>query len=276
MSEKTGIGWTQSTWSPITGCSRVSEGCTRCYAESLTATKLKNHPRYAGLAVLKNGEARWTGEIRCHEDQLDVPLHWRKPRMVFVNSMSDTFHEKVPDLFIRTLFKVMGEAKQHTFQILTKRPERMAAVTTEFQREGDFATLDGEDGLYPFPNVWLGTSCEDQATADERIPHLLRCPAAVRFLSLEPLLGPIKIGDGDGCEEWWQSNGIGWVIAGGESGPGHRQMKLEWLESIVEQCKAAGVPVFVKQDAGPRPGMQGRIPDRLWIKEFPTLCNSPK
>jgi len=128
MGAKSNISWTDASWSPITGCSRVSRGCERCYSERLTATKLKNHPRYAGLAVLKNDGIgpRWTGEVRCHADQLDVPLHWKKPRMIFVNSMSDTFHEKVPFEFIDRMFAVMALCPQHTFQILTKRPERVA------------------------------------------------------------------------------------------------------------------------------------------------------
>jgi len=311
MGAKSNISWTDASWSPITGCSRISRGCER----------------YAGLAVLKNDGIgpRWTGEVRCHADQLDVPLHWKKPRMIFVNSMSDTFHEKVPFEFIDRMFAVMALCPQHTFQILTKRPERvaeyLAADRGPYKFEFEHTTTEdrvmwaadtglafaGEGAIqsrlallangwaawkWPLFNVWLGTSCEDQATADERIPHLLRCPAAVRFLSLEPLLGPIDLAYlreaamhfAGICPEGLQPRGrvweppesqhegkcpIHWVIVGGESGPGFRSMKVEWLADIVEQCRAAQVPVFIKQDAGPIPGMRGNIPYDLWTKEFP-------
>ena len=217
MSDKTHIQWTDATWNPVTGCTRVSEGCRHCYAERLTATRLAHQPKYAGLAVMhgaahkvregihepaSGGEARWTGEIRLHPDVLDQPLKWRKGRRIFVCDMSDLFHEKVPFEFIDRVFAVMALAPRHTFQILTKRPGRMAEY------------LNGDDGRWyhwkdeaarincdvvfapktPLPNVWLGTSIEDQATADERIPELLKCPAAVRFLSVEPLLGPVDLG----------------------------------------------------------------------------------
>jgi len=268
----TTIGWTDETWNPVTGCTKVSAGCKHCYAERITE--------------------RWGrdfAKIELHESRLRQPLTWKKPRMVFVNSMSDQFHESVPFEFIDKCFAAMACSRRHRYQILTKRPARMAeylcrkgvaeniAWTTNFviKQESHY----GESVPWPLPNVWLGTSVENQAAADERIPHLLRCPAAVRFLSVEPLLGPVNLGD---CEAWHTEDtgalppgsdprlDIDWVIIGGESGPGHRPMQIDWLRSIVDQCKAAGVPVFVKQDSGPRPGQQGRIPDDIWaLKEFP-------
>lgn len=311
MSETTKIGWTNTTWMTVTGCTRVSEGCRHCYAERQTATSLKEHLLYAGLAVMNNGEPRWSNEVRCHEDQLHVPLHWRNPRMVFVNSMSDTFHEDVPFSFIDRMFAVMALCPQHTFQILTKRPKRMAEYlvslamdSTKCDRITEIAytispfllTLGwigkaighpGYGDLYEraLPNVWTGCSCEDQATLDERVPHLLATPAAVRFLSLEPLLGPVNLHVASdfsslGHGPSWMlplasgSGGftaiISWVIVGGESGPGFRLSKIEWIESVVAQCRAAGLPCFVKQDSGLRPGMQGRLPNELWaVKQFP-------
>lgn len=318
-----GIQW---TWSPVTGCSRVSEGCRYCYAERLTATRLRHQPKYTRLAVLNgSGEARWTGEVRCHEDALHEPLHWRKPRRVFVDSMSDTFHERVPFEFIDRIFAVAALCPQHTFQILTKRPERMAEYLDGKSSDGwdrrhrvlhamprlvcgKWCFVSVEDWKrkgfpcpnsveWPLPNVWLGTSCEDQATADARIPHLLRCPAAVRFLSLEPLLGPIELErwlvpvagrDVDINGEAWRGGNqwhpIDWVIVGGESGKGARPCDVAWIRSIVGQCRSAGVPCFVKQ-WGSNPRKNGAIvsladskggdmsqwPDKnLRVREYPS------
>jgi len=183
--------------------------------------------------------------VVLHRERLGEPLRWRKPRMVFVNSMSDLFHEEVPEQFIIEVFAVMAAASQHTFQVLTKRPERMRAFTWALS--------------WLLPNVWLGVSVENQRWT-ARIDDLRTAPAVVRFLSCEPLLGPLEL----------DLRGIDWVIVGGESGPRYRPMRLEWLADIVAQCDAAGVPVHVKQDSGRRPGQQGRIPDHLWRrKEFP-------
>lgn len=252
---KSNIEWTDKTWNPVTGCTKVSPGCVNCYAETM-------HKRLHGMGA--KGYEHGFGTVMCHDDALDRPLHWRKPLRVFVNSMSDLFHPDVPFEFIAKVFMVAAMTQQHDYQILTKRTERMSEVC---RAKPWFAKLVRSNKGHEFccsygvlPNVWLGTSCEDQKRLDERVPHLLRTPAAVRFLSLEPLLGPIPR---------LPLSGINWVIVGGESGPGRRPMEIEWLESIVEHCKAASVPVFVKQDNGHKPGMQGRIPDRLWLKEFP-------
>ncbi len=196
MSDKTGIAWTDATWNPVTGCSKVSQGCKNCYAEREWG-RLSANPKamaYYGRAFT---------DIACHEDRLDQPLRWKKPRMIFVNSMSDLFHEDVPDDFIDRVFAVMALAENHTFQVLTKRPERMLRwfdpgfdnrehAVGQAMREIAAARGGDDAGLpeWPLPNVWLGVSVEDHATADERIPLLLQAPAAVRWVSAEPLIGP--------------------------------------------------------------------------------------
>jgi protein gp37 len=262
MGDKSAIEWTDATWSPIVGCSRVSPGCQHCYAEALAyRLAAMGQKKYEGLTRKVGGEIRWTGAVRLAEEALDLPLRWKKPRRIFVNSMSDLFHEKVEGAWMDRIFSVMAACQQHQFQVLTKRARRMEIFTRLRKR--------------PLPNVWLGVSVENQETADERIPVLLRCPAAVRFLSVEPLLGPVDL-DGlwgypgsaehDTLSRW----PIHWVIVGGESGPGYRHMQTAWLEAVVGQCRAAKVPVFVKQDSGPKPGKQGFIPDALWArKELP-------
>jgi protein gp37 len=251
MSEHSGIEWTDATWNPVTGCTAVSPGCANCYAARLTATRLKDNPKYAGLATATNGVARWTGEIRCHTDELEAPLKWRKPRRVFVNSMSDTFHAGVPVGFLDRMFAVMALTPWHTYQVLTKRPTRAAQyICSEEDRiEGitdAVVALSGpscarriEDGPWPLPNVWLGASVEDQERADERIPDLIVIPAAVRFLSVEPLLGPIDVTP-------WISF-LDWVIVGGESGPNARAVDPQWIRSLRDQCVRACVPFFFKQ-----------------------------
>ena len=198
-------------------------------------------------------------DVRTHPDRLDAPLRWRKPRKVFVNSMSDLFHDAVPDEFIDRVFAVMALAPQHTFQILTKRPERMrdymlrlAGTPGCADQVSEAARAMGRSITFmswPLPNIWLGVSCEDQKTADERIPLLLDTSAAVRFLSCEPLLGPIdmRIATFNGADSIESLEGIHWVIAGGESGPGARPCDVAWVRSIVEQCKDAKVACFVKQ-----------------------------
>lgn len=265
----TQIQWTDATWNPTTGCSRVSEGCRNCYIERTPPFRMQGR---------KLGDP-----VQLHPDRLDAPLHWKKPRRIFVNSMSDLFHEDVPEYFIIQVFFAMAVTPRHTYQILTKRPERMRAVCSgqkmllaltaalaQFtaQVEGHSLSIrhngDGIDGGVIIPNVWLGVSIEDQATADERIPTLLQTPSAVRFISAEPLLGPIKLRDvGPELEKMDVLNGVkfmpgyhgklcdvprlDWVILGGESGPGARPCDLGWIRSIKEQCQSAGVPVFVKQ-----------------------------
>lgn len=235
-----GIAWTDQTWNPIRGCSRVSEGCRNCYAETVAARFNGPGQAYEGLARrAANGEARWTGKIRIVDEHLEDPLRWRRPRRVFVNSMSDLFHEDVPDEVIDKVFNVMFLATTHTFQVLTKRPERMLAYI-----------MARELANYPIGNVWLGVSVEDQAATDARIPLLLKTPAAVRFLSVEPLLAPVDLSRF--LPGWGEGAMLHWVIVGGESGAGAREMNLTWARSIVAQCKASGVACFMKQ-MGARP-----------------------
>lgn len=293
MSGSSKIEWTHATWNPLTGCTLVSEGCRNCYAAREAAGRLSHHPAYEGLAVKRGGRAVFTGEIRLHPDRLDQPLRWRKPRRVFVNSMSDLFHPDVPDEFIARVFAIMELAKRHTFQVLTKRPERMAALLHDpgfieqvrerllVEDSHQFVTVF--NGWWPISNVWLGTSVEDQATANERISHLLETPAAVRFLSCEPLLGPVdlaRIGHFrdeslSALEEivgWVQRPAVDWVIVGGESGPNARRMETEWAASLVRQCREARVPVFVKQlgDAHGRGHKSiGSFPTELQVREYP-------
>lgn len=264
------------TWNPVLGCSHVSAGCDHCYAATLASGRLKTHPLYAGLAE----GGKFTGIVRLVPERLEDPLHVRKPTTWFVNSMSDLFHDAVPDAYIALVFKVMAATPHHTYQVLTKRPGRMASVLTNratrfFERvwEGT-GDLELWNRPWPLPNVWLGTSVENQKWADVRIPKLLQTPAAVRFLSCEPLLGPIDLPLLDVVIPTPEtpSDGIDWVIVGGESGKDdeRREMDVAWCRSIVEQCVPAGVPVFVKQDSGQRPGKQGRLPDDLWSrKEMP-------
>ena len=236
MADHTGIEWTDATWNPVTGCTKVSPGCKNCYAERL-AIRLRamRSPRY------RNGFA-----VTLQPDQLDLPLRWRRPRRIFVNSMSDLFHEFVPDEYIRQVFDVMRQAHWHTFQVLTKRSERLAALALRL----------------PWPrNVWQGVSVESAPYAG-RVQDLTRVPAAVRFLSVEPLLGPIPR---------LPLEGLQWVIVGGESGPGHREMSAEWVRMLRDQCVAASVPFFFKQWGGRTPKSGGRVLDGRTWDEVPCL-----
>lgn len=244
------IEWTETTWNPIAGCSAVSEGCRNCYAAAMTKRLASMEKRQ--YMDLINRAGHFNGRIRLLDERLTEPLRWKKPRRVFVNSMSDLFHERVPDEFIGKVYEVMSCCPRHTFQVLTKRPERMAAFHERYSAPG------GPLPVIP-DNIWLGTSVENQEAADERIPHLLRCPVAVRFLSCEPLLGELNL-TGDGTEylpdEYCSPSDppprIDWVVVGGESGPGARDCCVDEIESIISQCRAAGVPCFVKQ-LGARP-----------------------
>lgn len=243
MSAKTGIEWTDATWNPVAGCSKVSEGCRNCYAmtsaarvanASLVTKPEKRTPaQKAYTAVVPESlDGRrflpiWNNRVVCMPERLTEPFKWRSLKRVFVNSMSDLFHEDVPDEFIGAVFASMQSCPQHTFQILTKRPARMAGLLSRA-------------GLAVLPNVWLGVSVENQQAVDERIPLLLQTPAAVRFLSVEPLLGRVWI-------EMEQLRALDWVIVGGESGTGARPMHPEWALAIRDQCVAAGVPFFFKQ-----------------------------
>jgi protein gp37 len=212
VAHNSSIEWTEATWNPTTGCTKISPGCAHCYAERMAIR----------LQAMEQNRYRNAFELTLQEDIVELPLRWKKPRLIFVNSMSDLFHADVPSTFIKRCFQVMQQAKQHVFQVLTKRPQRAAEITDELPWS---------------ENVWLGTSVEGQRYTD-RIDVLRRVPATVRFLSVEPLLGPI---DNLGLD------GIHWVIAGGESGPGARPMQPEWVRKIRDQCIAAGVPFFFKQ-----------------------------
>ncbi|HEY8598090.1 MAG TPA: phage Gp37/Gp68 family protein [Thermomicrobiales bacterium] len=235
MGDKSGIEWTDATWNPVTGCTAISAGCDHCYAETLSLRL-----QHMGVAKYQNGFT-----VTLHPSTLKHPLHWRAPRRVFVNSMSDLFHAQVPRDFVRQVWEVMRACPQHTFQILTKRPERMARFTA--------------DNPTP-PNVWLGTSVEDSRVI-RRIDFLRDCRADVRFLSCEPLIGPLPDLD---------LAGIHWVIVGGESGLGHRPIDAAWVRDIRDQCTHAGVPFFFKQWGGRTPKVGGRELDGITWDQFPS------
>jgi protein gp37 len=259
----TKIEWTDETWNPTRGCSRVSEGCRNCYAEQIASrfngTKIIDGKRqlrpFAGFAIRTGHGPQWTGRVELIESKLTEPLHWKAPRRVFVNSMSDLFHEALPDEAIDRVFAVMALCPQHTFQVLTKRADRMRIYASgPFVRIVDqMVKILGKQPhgqRYPFPNVWLGVSVEDQPTADTRIPELQQTPAALRFVSYEPALAgvdfrrwlPIDTIGGVEMERW-----LDWGIVGGESGPQARPCDLAWIESTVDQFQVAGRPLFVKQ-----------------------------
>lgn len=267
MADKTGIEWTDATWNPVTGCSKVSAGCKHCYAERDWA-RMVHLPAYQGRAFT---------DVACHPERLDQPLRWKKARRVFVNSMSDLFHESVPFEFIDRVFAVMALAKQHVFQVLTKRPERMRDYMLRLSKSAklldDAARTLGYtfefNGAYfvswPLSNVWLGVTVEDQAAADERIPLLLDTPAAVRWISAEPLLGPVDLArmspkmfaaKANALTGNWKRDGgptkretptLDWVVVGGESGPNARPIHPQWARSLRDQCASAGVPFLFKQ-----------------------------
>lgn len=276
------IHWTDYTWNPTTGCDRVSPGCDHCYAMTLAARLQRmGNPRYAN-----DGNPRTSGPgfgLTLHEDKLTEPLRWRKPRHVFVDSMSDLFHSDVPEWFIGRVFQVMEQAAAHKFQVLTKRPRRMRDLLRRWQRDGMLVAADPDmrqQDWAPSPNVWLGTSVEDQKRADLRVPLLLETPAAVRFLSCEPLLGPIDLrGVLDAnvhcaacgllssavwsCTCSCHNAGLDWVIVGGESGGGHRPIDVDWARVLRDQCAGAGIAFFYKQGSGPRPGMHRELDGKV-------------
>jgi protein gp37 len=234
MAERSQIEWTDATWNPVTGCTKISPGCKHCYAETFAERwrGVPGHPYEQGF------------DLRLWPDRLDAPLRWKQPRMIFVNSMSDLFHDRVPDSYIGRVFDVMAAAERHTFQVLTKRAERLAAW------------YERRPGFWHLPNVWVGVSVEDRRYGLPRIPFLRRVTSAVRFLSVEPLLEDIGLID---------LGGIDWVIVGGESGPGARPMKPEWALSVRDQCVQARVPFFFKQWGGVRKKKAGRLlEDRTW------------
>lgn len=235
MRSKSHIEWTESTWNPVTGCSKISAGCKNCYAARMAARlKAMGTERYA------NGFA-----VTLHPDLIDAPRSWKAPRKVFVNSMSDMFHPKVPFEFIEKVFKTMADCPQHTFQVLTKRSERLVELAPR---------------LIWAPNIWMGVSVEDQWVI-ERVDHLRLVPAAVRFLSCEPLIGPLNE---------IPLEGIDWVIVGGESGPGARSMDIEWVRSIFRQCRKANSAFFFKQWGGVQKHRYGRELRGRTYDEMPT------
>ena len=241
MGKNTKIEWTDATWNPIRGCSRVSEGCRNCYAESVAARFSDLGQPYHGLAEFKiigkdtpneRTEAHWTGEVAFVPEHLDDPLRWKKPAKIFVNSMSDLFHEKVQDEWIEKIMQVILACPEHIFQVLTKRPERMGNWVRNWKVGGV--------KFIPPPNLWLGVSVEDQKTADERIPLLLEIPAAVRWVSYEPALGPVNFQN-------WVPRGIDWIVMGGESGKNARPMHPKWARDVRDLCKLVSTPFWFKQ-----------------------------
>jgi protein gp37 len=262
MSTTTGIEWTDATWNPVVGCSIVSPGCKNCYAMRMAGRieamdKAAGHaPHYRGLTRPSKAGAVWTGAVRLHRPALLAPLSWRKPRRAFVNSMSDLFHEALSDADIDQVFAVMASTPHCVFQILTKRADRMRDYTTNGQAAARRISRAVPTTLikWPLPNVWLGVSAERQVEADARVPDLLATPAARRFVSAEPLLGPIDLRhvaptDSGYINALSSSTGpnLDWLIVGGESGPGARPMHPQWTRDLRDQCAAARVPFFFKQ-----------------------------
>lgn len=329
MATNSSIEWTEATWNPTAGCSIVSPGCQNCYAmRAAYRLEMMGQEKYSGTTKVQGGRHVWNGTLNTDAASLDIPLKWKKPKRIFVNSMSDLFHAAVPDEFIDKVFAVMALCPQHTFQVLTKRPERMqkyvasrgsvmnmhwlvgpgisthdeveawckknGVTRKERERRRSIASYypgkehsgKGECNRppWPLPNVWLGTSVEDQTRADERIPWLLKTPAAVRFLSCEPLLSDVilhkylaqcRCGHGHGFTACPNTGGVAktchrcdcrqlqpllnWVIVGGESGPRARQFDVGWARSIITQCNGVGVACFVKQ-LGDKPVYRSKPP----------------
>jgi protein gp37 len=272
VADHSAIEWTDATWNPTVGCSVLTPGCTNCYAMKMAARlEAMGQPIYAGMTKPSKAGAVWTGKVELSNwGQVIKPLSWKKPRRIFVNSMSDLFHESLPDEAIDKVFAVMALCPQHTFQVLTKRAERMARYLAPIARSGSnvyyrvvaqMRAMRTEFRFtWPLPNVWLGVSAERQQEADERIPHLLSTPAAVRFVSAEPLLGPISFRWAK-WDDWLDGSGqqretvdhldgarrLDWVIVGGESGPNARPMHPKWARDLRDECTEAGVAFFYKQ-----------------------------
>lgn len=254
MASTTDIEWADATWNVLTGCSLVDEGCRNCYAARMAATRLKNHPSRKGLARLNaDGVAKFTGETRFNRDWLTDPIRWKQPRKIFAVAHGDLFHENVADETIDLILAVAAMTRRHTYQILTKRPERALGYLTTTGREGrilraceEIARQEGYGekavplALYwPLRNVWIGTSVSDQESADQRVPILSQIPAVIRFLSIEPLLGPVTIGR--------YMTRLDWVIVGGESGPNARPMNRNWVRALCDECADYGPRFFFKQ-----------------------------
>ncbi len=253
MGTKTAIEWTDATWNPVTGCTKVTTGCDHCYAERLAGLRLRE-------AYLRRLPAVDTGSnrsnpfaVRLWPERLDQPLRWAEPRMVFVNSMSDMFHHDIPDSFVLQVFEVMMKADGHTYQVLTKRPSRAARFWKRYSEHFELSEIP--------PHIWIGTSVENWDVS-YRVRHLRLVPASVRFLSCEPLLGPMEL----------DLEGIHWVIVGGESGPGHRPMSSLWARKIRDKCRRAGVPFFFKQVGGTTPKAGGRLLDGREWNQMPAIA----
>ena len=245
---ETSIEWTDATWNPVAGCTILTAGCTNCYAMRMAARlQAMGMKKYQGLTRRSGKRHIWTGKIRCDVKALDTPKMWRKPRKIFVNSMSDLFHEDVPERFIKRVWAVMSVTPQHTYQILTKRPDRMAMLV-------------GKEKLPTLPNVWLGTSVEDSSVFD-RLDYLRAISSVIRFVSFEPLLGSVKGAD---------LSGITWAIVGGESGPRARPMVASWVDEIEDMCRAQSVAFFFKQWGGVRKDRTGRRRFGRTYDEMPT------
>jgi protein gp37 len=292
----TSIEWTGVTWNPTTGCDKVSPGCDRCYALTM-AGRLKaiGSPKYQA-----DGSERTSGpgfELTVHPDTLTAPLHWTAPRTVFVNSMSDLFHDRVPLEFIARVWAVMAATPRHTYQVLTKRHARMRSVLSSerfrvafYAAHRTYAGIELFPPLWPAPNVWVGVSAEDQKWADIRIPALMRTPAAVRFVSAEPLIGALSLHRGHAHCPTHDTRGgrcsgscsdlrtPDWVIIGGESGPGARPLDLEWVRDLRDQARRVSAAVFVKQlgsvwarghGAGGKGGDPGTWPEDLRVRQMP-------
>lgn len=289
MGDRTTIEWTEASWNPVRGCSIVSPGCTNCYAMRQAHRHAGAGGAYANLTKMTKGGPVWTGRVRPVPKLYDQPLRWRRPRRIFVNSMSDLFHEAISFDRIAGLFGVMAMAPQHTFQVLTKRPARAREFFKWIANDADGPTMgcvlsarvmcgtrswkhepDDDGPPWPLPNVWLGVSVEDQKRADERIPLLLRTPAAVRWISAEPLLGPVDLEPYIRGLARVGAPDLNWVVVGGESGPGARPFDIAWARSLRDQCKAAGVPFFLKQ-LGAMPREEGCEPGHVWIGRNPAM-----
>jgi protein gp37 len=278
VGDKSKIEWTDASWNPVTGCSKVSPGCAHCYAETLSLRHKWSSKPWTPANAAEN--------VVLHPERLDQPLRWRRPRMVFVNSMSDLFHEQVPDDFIRQVFDVMRWARQHTFQVLTKRPERIRPFLERYY-------MDLDD---PPPHIWMGVSIENRRFV-HRADVLREVPAAVRFISAEPLLGPLiatqnlgyptDYGTGYEHDVAWEDGrashedslpslrlgGIDWLIVGGESGPGHRPINVEWVRDLQIAARGSDTAFFLKQMGGYRPGTELEdLPEGLGVREMPHVA----
>jgi len=315
MSATSNIEWTDATWNPIAGCSKLTSGCANCYALRMShrIASMEKHPgRYNGIVRATPRGAAWTGLVNVDWAEIDKPLRWQKPRMVFACSMSDLFYEGVSDVVIDQVFGIMTLAQQHTFQILTKRSSRMRRwfenlpenPTSQFR--GALAARWGlwderlqnkliDQWTWPLPNVWIGVTVENQECADRRVPDLLSVPAAVRYVSAEPLLGPLNLsrikdhgaddnaltGERRMAPYCYADGGprLSWVIVGGESGPNARLMRESWLRGVLRDCQKASVPVFVKQmgtawardhELHGKASSPKQWPDDLRVREWPT------